>query len=94
MRKLLFVFLGVSNFFRKIIYSILGKSEDDIYDERIVSGKSWEEYCDQLKLAGTNLKYAGTPQDAFSQAEGIRYLTRLTRVSLEAFVEYADPSPV
>ena len=92
MRKLLFVFLSVSNFFRKIIHSILGKSEDDIYDERIVSGKSWEEYCDQLKLAGTNLKYSGAPQDAFSQAEGIRYLTRLTRVSLEAFVEYADPS--
>ncbi|MEL4457140.1 DUF1214 domain-containing protein [Lutimonas vermicola] len=92
MQKLLFVFLAISNFFRKIRYSIFGLNEDDIYDKRIVSGKSWEDYCDKLKLAGTNLKYAGAPQDAFSQAEGIRYLTRLTRVSLEAFVEYADPS--
>lgn len=92
MRKLLFAFLNVSKFFRKIRLSISGKTENDIYDERIVSGKSWDDYCDQLKLAGTNLKAKGTPQDPFSQAEGVRYLTRLTRVSLEAFVEYADPS--
>lgn len=92
MRKLLFAFLQISKFFRKITFSITGKTENDIYNKRIVSGKSWEEYCDQLKLASTNLKFSGTPQDPFSQAEGIRYLTRLTRVSLEAFVEYADPS--
>jgi len=92
MQKLLFAFLNVSKFFRKIRFSIFGKTEDDIYNQRVISGKSWEDYCDQLKLAGTNLRYTGTPQDAFSQAEGIRYLTRLTRVSIEAFVEYADPA--
>lgn len=69
-----------------------GKTEDDIYNKRIVSGKSWDEFCDQLKLAGTVLKSPGTPQDPFNQAEGLRYLTRLTRAGLEAFVEYADPS--
>ena len=91
MRKLLFSFLNLSNYFSKIKRYVSGKTEEDIHAERIVSGKSWEEFCDQLKLAATNLKYPGTPQDAFSQAEGIRYLTRLTRVSLEAFVEFADP---
>jgi hypothetical protein len=34
----------------------------------------------------------GTPNDPFQQAEGIRYLTRLTRAGLEAFVEYNNPS--
>jgi hypothetical protein len=92
MRKLLFAFLGVLGAIRKFGLFIRGKSEGDISEQRIVSGKSWEEFCDRLKLAGVNLKHPGTPQDAFSQAEGIRYLTRLTRVSLEAFVEYADPS--
>lgn len=92
MRKLLFVFLKVSQFFRRIRLSLAGKTEDDIHHERVVSGQAWEEFCDQLKLAGTNLKYSGSPQDAFNQAEGIRYLTRLTRAGLEAFVEYADPS--
>ena len=41
---------------------------------------------------GPTLNLAGTPQDPFSQAEGMRYLTRLTRAGLEAFVEYTDPA--
>ena len=92
MRKLLFAFLSLSKYFRNLKRTVLGKTEDDMIKERIVSGRSWDDFCEQLKLAGTNLKYPGAPQDVFSQAEGIRYLTRLTRVSLEAFVEYADPS--
>ncbi len=69
-----------------------GKTQDDVSVERIVSGKAWEEYCEQLKLAGAVLHQPGTPQDAFQQAEGVRYLTRLTRAGLEAFVEYNDPA--
>jgi hypothetical protein len=92
MRQLLFFFLRVSKFFRRIRLSLLGKTEDDIHSQRIVSGKSWEEFCDQIKLAGTILKHSGTPQDPFNQAEGVRYLTRLTRAGLEAFVEYCDPA--
>ena len=49
MHKLLFAFLNVTKFFRKIRLSISGKTENDIYDERIVSGKSWDDYCDQLR---------------------------------------------
>lgn len=92
MRKLLFTFLGIFGFFRKLKMKLSGKTEDDINDQRVMSGKSWEDFCDQLKLAGNVLKYPGTPQDSFQQAEGLRYLTRLTRASLEAFVEYADPA--
>lgn len=69
-----------------------GKNEDDILTQRIVSGKAWDEFCDQLKLAGASLMFPGTPRDPFQQAEGIRYLTRLTRAGLEAFVEYSDPA--
>ena len=92
MNKLLFTFLSVFGFFKKIGLKLSGKTEEDVHDQRVVSGKSWEDFCDQLKLAGAVLKYPGTPQDAFSQAEGLRYLTRLTRAGLEAFVEYADPA--
>ncbi|NOX85031.1 MAG: DUF1214 domain-containing protein [Chlorobi bacterium] len=92
MRNLLFAFLKVLKFFRTFGRKISGKTEDDIHRQRIVSGKAWEEFCDQLKLAGAVLKYPGTPQDAFNQAEGVRYLTRLTRAALEAFVEYNDPA--
>jgi hypothetical protein len=69
-----------------------GKTEDDLHDQRIVSGKAWEEFCDQLKLAGAVLMHPGTPRDPFQQAEGVRYLSRLTRAGLEAFVEYSDPA--
>ncbi len=92
MQKLLFFFLSILKFFHKIRLFLSGKKEEDIYAQRIVSGKSWEEFCDNLKLAGNTLKMAGTPQDPFQQAEGIRYLTRLTRAGLEAFVEYSDPT--
>ena len=92
MRKLLFAFLKILKGLRKLRLKISGKTEADIHAERIVSGKAWEEFCDQLKLAGANLMYPGTPRDAFQQAEGVRYLTRLTRAGLEAFVEYSDPA--
>ncbi len=92
MRRLLFFFLGVLKFIRKAGLKLRGKSEADIHDERIVSGKAWEEFCDNLKLAGASLAYPGTPRDAFQQAEGLRYLSRLTRGGLEAFLEFGDPA--
>jgi hypothetical protein len=57
-----------------------------------VSGQSWAEFCDTLKAAGASLAFPGTPQTPIAPAEGYRYLSRLTRAGLEAFVEYADPT--
>jgi len=92
MRKILFAFLRLSGAWRKLVLRLKGKTEADLTEERIVSGKAWEEFCDQLKLAGNILHVPGAPKDPFQQAEGIRYLTRLTRAGLEAFVEYGDPA--
>jgi len=92
MRKLLFVFLKILKGTRRFRLKLTGKSEDDIHAQHIVSGTAWDEFCDQLKLAGANLIFPGTPRDPFQQAEGVRYLTRLTRAGLEAFVEYNDPA--
>lgn len=80
--------------FKKIslfINRLRGKTEDDVAAQRIVSGKAWDEFCDTLKAAGASLNFPGTPKDAFNQTEGYRYLSRLARAGLEAFVEYADP---
>lgn len=89
--RIIFFFIGIHRVFRKLMLRLRGKTENDIHDERIVSGKAWEEFCERLKLAGSALMYSGAPRDAFQQAEGIRYLSRLTRAGLEAFVEYSDP---
>ena len=79
-------------FFRRIFLKLIGIKQEDIHAERVVSGKAWEDYCDHLKNAGAALMYPGSPTDPFQQAEGLRYLTRLTRAGLEAFVEYNDPA--
>jgi hypothetical protein len=92
MRKLLFLYLRIMGSFRKFFLRIGGKTEQDIHDKRITSGQSWSDFCDELKTAGNVLLSPGAPRDPFQQAEGLRYLTRLTRAGLEAYVEYADPA--
>ncbi len=59
--------------------------------ERLMTGKSWEEFCDTLKSAGKTILAEGSPESPLDRAEGFRYLSRLTRAALETFVEYADP---
>ncbi len=57
----------------------------------VQSGEVWERFCDDLKAAGASLEFPGAPRNDFDRAEGYRYLSRLLRAGLEAFVEYADP---
>ena len=92
MRKILFFFLRIIGAFQKAFRKLRGISEEDIYNRRIVSGQSWSEFCDNLKAAGNILMLPGVPKDPFQQAEGVRYLSRITRAGLEAFVEYSDPA--
>ena len=90
MRKLV---IGLLTLFRRIsrlIRWLRGRTEDDIAARRVVSGEAWDEFCDTLKAAGAALNFPGAPQDPFSQAEGYRYLSRVARAGLMAFVEHAD----
>jgi hypothetical protein len=90
MKKILFAILGFYRNFRLLWLRMTRKTEADIHAYRIVIGKSWSEFCEHLKTAGAALTYPGAPRDAFHQAEGVRYLSRLTRAALEAYVEYGD----
>ena len=92
MGKLLFFVLRILGSWQSLLLKLRGKTLQDVHEERIVSGKAWDEFCDRLKAAGAVLRYPGTSNDPFQQAEGIRYLTRLTRAALEAFVEFSDPA--
>ena len=92
MRKLLFLYLRILGVFQRFFLRIRGRTEQDVHDGRISSGQAWSEFCEELKTAGHVLLSPGTPRDPFQQAEGIRYLSRLTRAGLEAYVEYPDPS--
>lgn len=90
MGKFVFKIFAILKWFRLSWLRLTGKTEADIHAQRIVSGKAWSEFCDHLKTAGAALVFPGAPTDAFQQAEGVRYLTRLTRAALEAYVEYGD----
>ena len=91
MKNILIFFLRIFQGIRRWWLNLKGISENDIHDKRVVMGTAWSEFCDNLKVAGAALVYPGTPTDPIQQAEGLRYLTRLTRAALEAFVEYSDP---
>jgi hypothetical protein len=65
-------------------------SEDDAA-QRVLDGRTWSDFCDALKRAGEVVLRPGSPLDPFDRAEGFRYLSRLTRVALESYVEFADP---
>ena len=58
---------------------------------RIVDGTTWKEFCDTLKSAGDVVLHGSREEDVLDRAEGFRYLSRLVRAALEAFVEHADP---
>ena len=60
-------------------------------EKDVVSGAVWTEFCDELKKAGEQILRPEAPDDAFTRAEGWRYLTRLTRIALDMYVECNDP---
>ncbi len=59
--------------------------------ERIMSGKTWDEFCDTLKQAGQIIIKDSSPKDPLTRAEGFRYLSRVIRATTESFMEYNDP---
>lgn len=53
---------------------------------------AWHQFCDTLKGAGDLLTSPGVPQDEQTQADGLRYLSRMSRAALEWYVEFNDPA--
>ena len=91
MRKLVVGLLALLRRVSLLVLKLRGKTPADVAGQRVVSGRAWDEFCDTLKAAGAALNFPGAPRDPFNQAEGYRYLSRLARGGLMAFVEYADP---
>lgn len=91
MRKVLIGTLDAVRRARTAWMRLRGQTPAGVAEARIVSGQSWEEFCDTLKAAGASLGFPGAPRDPFQQAEGYRYLSRLVRAGLEGFLEDADP---
>lgn len=52
---------------------------------------TWRDFCDQLAQAGEILDRPSAPGTPIDQAEGLRYLSRLTRTALNMLVDSSDP---
>ena len=90
MQKLAIALLALFRQITLFIWKLRGKTADNVAAQRVVSGESWNEFCDALKTAGAALQFPGAPRDAFNQAEGYRYLSRIARAGLMAYIEHAD----
>ncbi len=56
----------------------------------LMSGASWENFCDRLKAIGSEVLRDDVPGDEQSRAEGYRHLTRALACSLQQIIEYSD----
>ena len=90
-KRLVLGLLSAYKRFNVLRLRLAGRTPTQEADRRVLTGEAWAEFCDTLKGAGAAVLAGGAPEDALSQAEGYRYLSRLARVGLEAFVECADP---
>lgn len=51
----------------------------------------WRQFCDELAKSGEVLLREQAPKTPLDQAEGLRYLSRLTRTALNMLVDSSDP---
>lgn len=53
--------------------------------------QAWRDYCAKLADAGAIILAEDVPADPLIRAEGFRYLSRLSKLALEQYVEARDP---
>lgn len=59
--------------------------------EQVRLAHVWRKFCEDLAEAGEVLLREDAPATPLDQAEGLRYLSRLTRTALNMLVDSADP---
>ena len=58
--------------------------------DKLLSGRAWHEFCDELKTVGDVILGADFPQDSRERTEGFRYLTRLLAYAMRMEIECGD----
>jgi len=69
--------------------AVMARPEEGENDVRLSS--VWRDFCAQLAEAGEILDRPAAPRTPIDQAEGLRYLSRLTRTALNMLVDSSDP---
>lgn len=60
--------------------------------ERLLSGRAWDDYCDQLKQTGHMIEQFGDDVTELDRTEWYRFLTRYARMGFEHYVECSEPT--
>ena len=66
-------------------------ASDDEGIRKVETAEAWGEFCELLKKAGDVLLRDELEPSLFDRAEGLRYLSRLTRAGLLSFAEASGP---
>ena len=59
--------------------------------ERLLAGRAWAEFCDQLRRAGEVVLDPAAPSGDLERAEGFRYLATLAAAGIRHAFDLADP---
>ena len=51
---------------------------------------AWRSYADRIKAVGERITGEGYPSDLRLRAEGYRYVSRLTNLAFQIYVEFGD----
>jgi hypothetical protein len=63
----------------------------DAATERVLSGRAWDDFCENVRRAGHMVDKFGDEAGPLDQAEWYRFMTRLMRNAFERFMENAEP---
>lgn len=64
----------------------------EIARQRLLSGQAWDDFCDTLKVAGRHINQVNGPLSEQDIADWYRFVSRLTRSSLERLLENGEPT--
>ncbi len=58
---------------------------------RLLTGRAWDDFCEQVRLAGHMVERFGDTANDLDRAEWYRFVTRLMRNGFERFMENSEP---
>lgn len=58
---------------------------------RLLTGRAWDDFCEQVRLAGHMVERFGDTANDLDRAEWYRFVTRLMRNGFERFMENCEP---
>jgi hypothetical protein len=70
---------------------VSGDAGSDKAAGRLLSGRAWDDFCEQVRRAGHMVERFGDTADELDRAEWYRFVTRLMRNAFERFAENCEP---